>query len=394
MRNFTIVNNEWTRLLENVNTSALQVFLDQYQTDIIENEKFHTSDEVCEYFQLRITDAIVPDFAKWIARSQVSSYMKGYTLMEEIYNENMPELCENRPPIYEILWVPQNWFDLWSSFSDIFTKLLLQNPWIPGMFLVDYSPEMQIRAIEAYVAMKPYALWMNDDGDYTWLSSDSFFTVGQNIHGDVYFSKHRKIDGSVQQDLFSLPSTDTIEGDIYESLYIYQYTNNLVATICRYALLTGYIPEELRNWRQIMNTTKSLIPNATVSDGIDQDPEHIALMSGWKDWRGERSIDGAYEYLGNSIYSQPWWENHVTALICGDTLFFAKKDPSGDIEFSFWDEVKNVRFRKTFEFKQEDIGRALLALFHLPGRSSSDNRKILTAFDWAKENGCLHNNYY
>jgi hypothetical protein len=47
-----------------VNTSALQVFLDQYQTDIIENEKFHTSDEVCEYFQLRITDAIVPDFAK------------------------------------------------------------------------------------------------------------------------------------------------------------------------------------------------------------------------------------------------------------------------------------------------------------------------------------------
>jgi hypothetical protein len=29
--------------------------------------------------------------------------MKGYTLMEEIYNENMPELCENRPPIYEIL---------------------------------------------------------------------------------------------------------------------------------------------------------------------------------------------------------------------------------------------------------------------------------------------------
>lgn len=57
---------------------------------------------------------------------------------------------------------------------------------------------------------------MNDDHDYAWLSSDSLFMVGQNIHGDVHFSKHRKIDGTTQGDLFSTPSTDTIEGEPFE----------------------------------------------------------------------------------------------------------------------------------------------------------------------------------
>ena len=48
-----------------------------------------------------------------------------------------------------------------------------------------------------------------------------------------------------------------------------------------------------------------------------------------------------------------------------------------------------MRFHKAFELTKDDIGEALLALFHLPGRSSGDNIKILRAFDWAKENGYM-----
>lgn len=165
-----------------------------------------------------------------------------------------------------------------------------------------------------------------------------------------------------------------------------------MATICRYALLTGHIPEELGNWKEVMKNTKSVILNATVDDGIDDNPEHTAIMGGWKDTWGERSTDGIYEYLGNSIHSQPGGENYVTAMLRGDVLVFAKEDTSGDIEFSFRDGEKKVRFRKTFELKKEDIGPALLSLFHLPGRSSSDNRTILSAFDWAQENGYLRQN--
>ncbi len=80
----------------------------------------------------------------------------------------------------------------------------------------------------------------------------------------------------------------------------------------------------------------------------------------------------------------------MTTVFQGDSLVFIKKSPHGEIEFSFHGNEKKMRFHKTFELTKEDIGPALVALFHLPGRSLGDNIKILRAFDWARETNYIH----
>lgn len=90
------------------------------------------------------------------------------------------------------------------------------------------------------------------------------------------------MDNRTQQELFTVPSTVDIDGSTFESLSIYQYTNALVSLLCLYALKTGYIPKELENWKEIMAHTKSRIPNATVCNGMDEDPEHLSIICGWK----------------------------------------------------------------------------------------------------------------
>lgn len=189
------------------------------------------------------------------------------------------------------------------------------------------------------------------------------------MHGDVYFSRHKKMDNRAQKELFSAPSTVVIDGTAFESLSIYQYTNTLVSVLCLYALQKGYIPKELEGWKEIMAHTKPHIPNATVSDGIDGDPEHIAIRAGWKYAREITSTNGEYLFIGTDIYSQPGADKHVTTAFHGDSLIFMRDDPYGEIEFSLQDGAKKALFHKTFELKQEDIGPALVALFHLPGRS-------------------------
>ncbi len=63
---------------------------------------------------------------------------------------------------------------------------------------------------------------------------------------------------------------------------MYQYTDNLISVLCLYVLQTGYIPEEFKNWKQIMRYITPNIPNASVGNGINDKPKHIAIMGGWK----------------------------------------------------------------------------------------------------------------
>jgi hypothetical protein len=391
MENFSIINDEWKRLLKKVDTSALESFLADYQEKIIESEEFQTPDEIRKYFQDLITKTLVPDAEKTIARSQIESYLRWYQVLDEILSVWNPELTENRPELYDILWVPFQEYDIRRSLPTIYANLLFQSPEIPGLFLGADREEEKIRTLQAFIAKKLHPLWMDEwfHSDYSWESSDSIYNLGQNMHGDVYFSRHKKMDNRAQKELFSAPSTVVIDGTTFESLSIYQYTNTLVSVLCLYALKTGYVPKELESWKEIMTHTRPHIPNATVCNGIDEDPEHLSIICGWKYLQNIASTDGVYGYIWTRIYADPWSDRYVTAALQWDSLIFMRDDPRGEIEFSFQNGAKKARFRKTFEFKQEDIGPALVALFHLPGRSYWDNLKILNAFDWARENGYM-----
>lgn len=190
-------------------------------------------------------------------------------------------------------------------------------------------------------------------------------------------------------EIFSSPSTDEIECQTSESLHIYQYTESLIGLICRYSLHTGYVPEELENWQEIIGKIKSVIPNAATAGPTDKDPEYIASVNGWGKPLTGFDSSGDYIYLGNTVFSEPP-ERYTTALLHGNSLVFAVKDEEGSIEFPCPDG-RILSFRKTFEIAQADIGPMLRALFHLPGRSSADNRIVLGAYDWARVNGYLNN---
>ena len=64
-----------------------------------------------------------------------------------------------------------------------------------------------------------------------------------------------------------------------------------------HALRTGNIPHEFESWKEVLATVNPRVPNATVSDGMDDDPEHIAIMAGWKYEQNLMSTDGVYRFI-------------------------------------------------------------------------------------------------
>lgn len=103
MQNFAIINNEGERLLKELDTAALQSFLNHYQTNIVESEEFQSPEEIRAYFQGFIAQTLATEKVKNIASSQIESYLHGYTMVGEILCESFPELEEDRPEIYNTL---------------------------------------------------------------------------------------------------------------------------------------------------------------------------------------------------------------------------------------------------------------------------------------------------
>lgn len=202
--------------------------------------------------------------------SHVEKYIRDYDLIQSaLWDDDFWDDDSERPAVFDTLGVPYSSFEARREYPEIIMNLLCNNPGIMELFLARYPQEVRIRTIEAFLAKRLHPAGVNKYRDYSWESDRGRYSVSQNIHGDVHFGLYAKGARSYQGDLFSLASTNELEGEMTESLHVYQETVSLVGAICRYALHTGYVPEELENWQEILENTQSRIPDAAIGSSRD-----------------------------------------------------------------------------------------------------------------------------